>query len=174
MTNAPGKREDARIFMVETRFQKLAKRPGGISREKAIERADARIEEVKPTFDDWLDSELKGFAKLVKDAESGKADPDWIAKANFHARELRDSATTLGFELLSFIAGSLCDILDTVEAGTECNLESIMCHADALMLARQKSYRRLRPDQVPELTRGLRRVVDRVTTAQVGNGETRS
>ena len=38
-----------------------------------------------------------------------------------------------------------------------------MCHIDALMLARQKSYRRMRPEQVPELTKGLQRVVKHVT-----------
>jgi hypothetical protein len=174
MTHEPGKSGDARIFAVETRFQKLARRPGGISRDKAIERADAQIEQVKPSFDELLDGELKAFASLVKNAEGGEADPDWIAKATFHARELRDSATTLGFELLSFIADSLCDVLDTIAAGTKFNMESITCHVDALMLARQKSYRRLRPDQVPELTKGLRRVVNHVTTAHLGNEETRS
>ena len=174
MKGKPGASDDARVFAVETRFQKLARRPGGISREKAIERADAQIEEVKPGFDAWLDGELSEFASLIKAAEDGKADPDWIAKANFHSRELRDSATTLGFELLSFVADSLCDILDTIEVDTKYNMESITCHVDALMLAGQKSYRRLRPEQVPELTKGLRRVVNHVTIAQPGDEETRS
>ncbi len=154
---------DARVFPVETRFQKLAKRAGGISRDQAIERAQTAIEQAKPSFDNWLDTELQEFADLVRSAELGDADPAWIENANFRSRQLRDSATTLGFELLSFIANSLCEILDAMQTDSKCNMESIMCHMDALMLARQKSYRRLTPDQVPELTKGLRRVVKHVT-----------
>jgi hypothetical protein len=169
----PGK-HDARIFAVETRFEKLAKRPGGISRDTAIERAQSGIEEVKPEFDSWLDTELQELAKLIKTAELGKADPAWIESANFHSRQLRDSATTLQFELLSFIANSLCDVLDVIQVDNNYNMESITCHMDALMLARQKSYRRLRPEQVPELTKGLRRIVERVTILPPGAEEERS
>jgi hypothetical protein len=36
---------DARMFFVDTRFQRLARRSGGISREQAISQAQAGIEE---------------------------------------------------------------------------------------------------------------------------------
>jgi hypothetical protein len=168
-----GKR-DARIFAVETRFQKLAKRPGGVSRDTAIERAQSGIEDAKAEFDGWLDTELRELASLFKSAELGEADPGWIERANFHSRQLCDSATTQQFELLSFIANSLCDVLDVIQTDQNCNMESITCHMDALTLARQKSYRRLRPEQVPELTRGLRRVVEHVTILPPGAEEERS
>jgi hypothetical protein len=165
---------DARVFPVETRFQKLAKRPGGVSRDKAIERAEARIEEeVKPRFEDWLKGELEKLSSAIKAAERGEAAPGWVDTASFHCRELRDSAATLGFELLAFIANSFCDILDAIETEHKSNMESITCHMDALMLAGQKSYLPLRPDQVPELTSGLRRVVH-VTLAPTGADEANS
>jgi len=159
---------DARIFEVTTRFQRMAKRAGGVPRDKAIERAEAQIEEVKPGFDDWLDRELLEFDSLIKRAEDGNADRDWIAQANFRSRQLRDSAMTFGFELLSFIANSLCEVLDAIEADDKFNMETITCHLDALKLARKKSYRRLSPDQVPELTKGLSRVVKHVTLVPAG------
>jgi hypothetical protein len=34
------------------------------------------------------------------------------------------------------------------------------CHIDAFLLARTEPYRNLRPEQVPEMTSGLRRVVE--------------
>ena len=43
---------EARIFAVETRFQKLARRSGGIPRDQAIEQATLQIDAAKPTFDD--------------------------------------------------------------------------------------------------------------------------
>jgi hypothetical protein len=154
---------EARIFEVETPFHRKARRQGGVSREKAIEAAQARIEEAKPSFESWLDSELKEFASLAERARQGEDGSVWLDAVGFRARQLRDSSTTLGFELLSFIATSLCEILESVEAGAACNMEAVRCHMDALLLAGQKSYRRLRPEQVPDLTDGLHRVVKHVT-----------
>lgn len=154
---------DARIFPVDTRFQQMARRAGGIPRDRAIERAEAALEEARPGYDEWLERELEGLWELIKSAETGKAGPGWIDTAAFRCREIRDTAAPLGYELLAFIAGSLCELLDSFEADSECNMESIACHIDALMLARQGSYRHMKPEQVPELTKGLQRVVKHVT-----------
>jgi hypothetical protein len=155
----------ARIFAVDTRFQKLARREGGVPRDRAIEQARIGIEDVKSNFDDWLALELKEFKSLMKKVDGAEASADWIKTVNFHSRQLRDSSTTFGFELLAFIARSLCEILDSVEAGSECSMESITCHIESLFLAGQISYRHLKPEQVPELTEGLHRVVKRVTAS---------
>jgi hypothetical protein len=154
-----------RIFAVETRFQQLARRPGGVPRDKAIEKAQEKIEAAKPGFDAWLDAKLEALAAVVKQAGAGDGRSDWVEAANGHSRQLRDVGTTMGFELVTFIADSLCAILDAISAGAECNLESIQCHIDALFLVRQKGYRGLKPDQVPELTSGLRRVSEYVSTS---------
>jgi hypothetical protein len=153
---------NVRIFAVETRFQTMARREGGVPRDQALQQAQAEIEEVKPSFDGWFDEQIQELTGLIKSVQSSRAEADWIETANFRSRQLRDSSTTLGFELLAFIANSLCELLDSVEGGSECNMESIMCHVDALVLARQMPYRRLKPDQVPELTKGLRRIVKHV------------
>lgn len=152
---------EAHIFSVEMRFHKLARRGGGVSRDKVIEQAQDQIEKIKPGFDQWLEDELQQLTKLITAVEMGQAKPNWVNSANLLSRQLCDSSGTLGFQLLSFIAGSLCDVLDTMETGAECNMELIACHVDALNLAARKSYRRLQPEQVPELTEGLRRVVQR-------------
>lgn len=161
---ADGDDNEARVFTIETRFQKLARQPGGISREKAIESAAARIEEIKPTFDKWVGSELETLADIVKHAQAGNSQENWIEAANAHSRQIRDAGTTMGSELLTFIATSFCEVLDAVEAGAECNMESITCHVDALFLARQQRYHGMKPQDVPELTSGLRRVVAVVST----------
>lgn len=156
---------DVRIFPFETRFQKLARRSGGISRDKAIEAAQSKVEENKPGFEDWVAAELNALAAEIRRAQAGTGGQDWIEIANKHSRQLRDVGTTMGFELLTFIANSLCEVLDAVAAGAECNMESITCHLDALFLSQQRRYRNMKPDQVPELTSGLRRVVNFVNTS---------
>lgn len=157
--------EEVRIFHVETTFQKHARRPGGVPRDRAIKYAVARVDEVKSEVDDWLGKELETLAGIVRTAQAGEAGSDWIDIANRHSRHLRDVGTTMGSELLTYIAGSLCAILDEVAAGAPCNIDSITCHIDALFLARQRPYWHLKPEQVPELTAGLRRVVDHVSTS---------
>lgn len=160
--------KSVRIFPVETQFQKMARREGGIPREKAIEEASARVEEIRPGFEDWLVKELEildGIVKAAKAAKAGKAGPDWAEQANHHSRQLRDVGTTMGLVLLTFIAGLLCEILDEIAAGAECNMNSVTCHVDSLFLARQEPYRNMRPEQVPELTKGLRRIADKISTS---------
>jgi len=161
---AEGNDNEPRVFTVETRFQKLARQPGGIPRDKAIENATAKIEEIKPTFDDWVGKELEALSVLVHKVQTGGAGPDWVEAANLHGRQIRDAGTTMGSELLTYIASSFCEVLDAIEAGAECNMESITCHLDALLLARQRRYHGMKPADVPELTRGLRRVVEVVST----------
>jgi hypothetical protein len=154
---------EARVFLPKTRFQKLARRPGGVPRGRAVENADRKIEETKLGFDDWLDGTLAELIDAIQRAKSGEATDEWIEEAQFHANQLRDVGTTVGFELLTFVASTFCTILDGIKAGAECNMESLSCHIDALLLIRQKQYRNLHPDQVPELSRGLYQVAESVS-----------
>jgi hypothetical protein len=154
---------EARVFSPKTRFQTLARRPGGVPRKQAVENAQNKIEEAKLGFDDWLDGELNELIGWVERARSGAAVGDWIEAAQFHANQLRDTGTTVGFELLTFISNTLCTILDGIKAGAECNMDSLTCHIDALLLIRHQQFRHLRPDQVPELSRGLHRVAESVS-----------
>ena len=149
---------EARLFWVVTRFNTLTRREGGIPRDKAIEQAQDQIGRAAIGFDQWLGDELRQLTSLIADVESGKPEVDWLERANTGSRQLCESSGTLGFQLLSFVAGSLCDALDSIQAGAECNMEMIACHIDALNLTAGKSYRRLQPEQVPELTEGLRQV----------------
>ena len=160
-----GNDDNVKIFPVETTFQKQARRPGGIPRDRAIKYATSRVEEVKPELEDWLGKELDELASVVRKLQNDEAPADWIEIANGHSRHLRDVGTTMGSELLTYIAGSLCEILDEITAGAQCNIDSITCHLDALFLARQKPYWGMKPEQVPELTAGLRRVVNHVSTS---------
>jgi hypothetical protein len=156
---------DARIFSVETSFQKLARRPGGLARARALENAQATIDETKPGFETWLDRELRELEILVGKVKSGIAEPHWVEELCSHCRQLRDIGTTMGYTLLTFIANNLCEILENPNTGLEGNMEMITCHIDALLLARQAQYRDLRPDQLPELTGGLQRVAEFVRTS---------
>jgi hypothetical protein len=154
---------EARVFSPNTRFHALARRPGGVSRSQAISGAQAKIAEIQPEFGDWLAAEIKALGEAVEHLKSGEVEGEWIDRVLFHSNQLRDVGTTMGFELVSYVANTLSIILERIKAGADCNIDSIVCHMDALSLVRQESYRRLRPEQVPELLDGLHQVAEAVS-----------
>jgi hypothetical protein len=155
---------EPRIFPVDTNFQKMARRPDGISRDRAVERAEIEIAEAKVEFDEWLSRELAELTTAFEAARDNQQDPERVAELASRGRQLRDVTATMSFELLSFVGASLCDLLDSVSAEAEFPIDSIVCHLDALNLSARPDFRGLRPDQVLDLTRRLRRVVKRAST----------
>ena len=135
-----------------------------MSRARAIERAEIEIAEVKVEFDEWLSRELAELMTAFEAARDSQRDPGRLAELANRSRQLRDVTATMRFELLSFVGASLCDLLDSISAEAEFPIESIVCHLDALNLSARPDFRGLRPDEVPELTKGLRRVVKHAST----------
>lgn len=152
--------QGARIFPVDTRFQQLARRPGGATRERAIESAQRQIDDMKTDFVDWLDRELQQLSNLAQQVMNNPNDTAAFERTHQASRQLRDVGSTMGYELVTFIANNLCEILDAIKAGARCERDMIDCHMDALLLARTEPYRNLHPEQLPEMTSGLRRVVE--------------
>ena len=152
---------EARIFLVDTRFQQMARRPGGVPRAEALERAQATLDELKQDFPDWLDHQLQDLGVALRKLESAPIDVACLDKAYQSCCQLRDVGTTMGFELITLISSNLCDVLNAVRAGTPCDAQTIECHIDALVLTSKPPYCGLRPDQLPEMTSGLRQIVER-------------
>jgi hypothetical protein len=153
--------QDARMFFVDSRFEQLARRPGGMPRDEALERAQATIDGIRPSFAEWLDQELKELSKIVEqNGPHGSNDPNWVNTAHTQCLRMRDVGTTMGFDLVTFVAGNLSEIFEAINSGTDYRADLIDCHIQALLLARQEQYRNLRPEQLPELSSGLRRVAE--------------
>jgi hypothetical protein len=157
---------EAQTFFVDTHFQRMARRPGGLPRELAIERAQAQIDELKPEGTDWLDRELKELDVRVRQAGGNFSDESELDRAIQSCCQLRDVGASVGFELFTFIANNLCEILEAIKSGAAYEKNMILCHIDALFLASKNPYRSLRPEQLPEMTSGLRRVVELASISQ--------
>lgn len=154
------KGQEGHIFFVDTRFQRMARRPGGLTREDALARAHAQVDQLKPDFSGWLDREMQELSAALSQIEGNCTDALALDRAYLSCSQLRDVGTTMGFALVTLVANNLCDILDAIKAGTDYDKDMIDCHLNALILARTDAYRNLRPEQVPEMTSGLRRVVE--------------
>jgi hypothetical protein len=158
--------DDPHTFFVESHFQKMARRAGGIPRRQALENAQIAIDKIKLSFGDWLDGETASLAAAIKQGQSAApGDITWVEAGLVHARQIRDVGTTMGFELATFISANLCEMFEAIIAGAPPRHDLIECHKDAMVLAKQEQYRHLRPDQLPELSTGLRRILDVGTSA---------
>ena len=156
MSNGSGARE----FAVETDFHKKARRPGGITRNQAVGDAEAQIETLKEEFNDWLKDGLERLQSAIQLAETYPNNTMLVEDAFRSSCELRDIGTTMGYELVTFVANRFCEVLNAIRNGADYDKVLIRCHLDALQLARQDSYRNVSPDQVPDLCDGLRRAAE--------------
>lgn len=150
----------ANIFYADTRFERLARRPGGIDREQALQRAQVEVEEMKADFDVWIDGEFAKLNAALSEIAENPNEKGALERANVYCAHLRDVGSTMGYELVTFIARTLCEILEAYIAGAPYDQEVIDCHSNAFRLARMEEYRHMGPDQVPDLTNGLLRVVE--------------
>jgi len=153
--------DQAHEFPVETDFQKKARRPGGVTRRQAVGRARAQIETLQGEFTDWLNEGLNRLQAAIQLVETYPENQTLLEDAFRSSCELRDVGTTMGYALVTFVADRLCEVLDAVHDGASYDKELITCHLDALNLARQDSYRNVKPEQVPQLCDGLRRAAER-------------
>jgi len=152
--------QDARIFYADTRFERMARRPGGLEKDKALALAQVQVDELKPEFNDWLDRELHelglAFSRIKDDSSDGKS----FNHAYFSCTQLRDVGATMDLQLVTFVADNLCEILDAFNAGGAYDPDMIDCHMKALLLARTEPYRHLSPNKFPEMSDGLRYIVE--------------
>jgi chemotaxis protein histidine kinase CheA len=156
MSNGSGARE----FPVETDFQKKARRPGGVTRNQAVGNAQAQIETLKEEFTDWLKDGLDRLQSAIQLAETFPDNAMLVEDAFRSSCELRDIGTTMGYELVTFVANRFCEVLNAIRNGADYDKVLIRCHLDALQLARQDTYKNVSPDQVPDLCDGLRRAAE--------------
>lgn len=150
----------ATIFYADTRFERQARRPGGIERDKAVARAQAEVNDLKADFGVWIDKEFDQLNAALAQIASNPSDKAALKRAFDSSSQLRDVGGTMGYELVTFVAQTLCNIIEAYIAGAAYDQNVIDCHTNAFMLARMEQYRHLRPEQVPEMTKGLLRVVE--------------
>jgi hypothetical protein len=154
----PAASAEARIFPVDTNFQRMARRPGGVTRNPAMERAETKIAEVRVDFNKWLMESWPNSQTRLRWRANGRSirsgSPTFPTAAGSCA-----TLPTMRFELLSFVAASLCDLLDSINVKDEFPVDTTVCHLNSLTLAARLQFRGLRPEQAPDLTKGLRLLV---------------
>jgi hypothetical protein len=152
--------QDVSIFFPDTRFERMARRSGGLTREEAMRGAQAQLEEIKPDFEPWLDGQLQDLKTVLKGLTDGAPFSLSMDTGQRICAQVQDVGSTMGFGLVTFVANALFEILETVRAGAPYDKDMVSCHVDALFFVVREPYRNMSPEDVPELTAGLRKLAD--------------
>lgn len=156
MAHAP--RHDAETFYVETHFEHMAKRSGGPLRDEALAAAQRQIEEIKASFVDFLNHELSELGTTLAKLDANPGDVNLLDRSYRTCAQLQDVGTTMGYDLVTFVATTLCQVLEAIKAGAVYEKEMIDCHVDALLYVVREPH--MTRNQIAELSSGLRRIAD--------------
>lgn len=151
-------RHDAETFYVETHYERMARRPGGSPRDEALNAAQLQIDELKVGFVDWLDLQLKQLSGALADLDADPSATSLAERAYHLCAQVQDVGTTMGFSVVTFVAKTLCEVLESIKAGAIYEREMIGCHTDALLYIAKNPHRNLTQEQIAELSGGLRYV----------------
>ena len=97
-----------------------------------IAAAEAALAKMAASFDGWMEAETKRLADLWLEAEA--EDYAGEIREAFHraAHDIKGQAATLGFPIAGRIAGSLCRLLDGVEAAERLPRELVRQHVQSV------------------------------------------
>jgi hypothetical protein len=163
-----------REFFVVTELQRAARRPGGPDRNQALQAANDSINRIKSRFGPWLETEIDELRLLVAAAPSAKrSERARLVKAlRSHIEKVVDVAATMDYAMVSFIARNIQMICDAMDDGAEWDNDVIVCHIDALHLGAQRKYSKLKPQDLPELSDGLQRIIKATKLKRKDSGKT--
>jgi len=164
--NPPAK---ARAYFIDTDFHKTARLPGGVTRAEAIDNAQQNLDAITEDFEAALNDKMRDLLALVAPLGDNPVPPDLFGKLCADVRELRDSGTTMGYPLVTFVADNLCKILDLV--GGNITLPTVACHIDAMRLSTLPQYRKASLQNLPELINGLNLVAVAAKSRQAQDRE---
>jgi hypothetical protein len=158
MSHAP--RHDAETFYVETHFEHMARRPGGPLRDEALAKAQLQIDKLKNGFVDWLNRQLDDLSAALAQLDADPRDAIRSDRCRQICAQLQDVGTTMGHDLVTFVATTLGEVLESIKAGAAYEKEMIDCHIDTLFYVVREPHRNLTRNQIAELSSGLRRIAD--------------
>jgi len=149
------------IVQVQTRFGKMAGKPGRMTRNEAIGAADAYIEQIEPRYLIWAENDLKELIEITdqvfKESRLGEHFHGAYRKAN----HLRDLGDTFDYPVITRVADSMCELLMRLHDAGVYNREALETHMAALRLVCTARFKGVQPGSVKELLDSLHKLVNR-------------
>ena len=123
----------ALVLRLPNVLRKKADKPGGLTPQEAIGRAQAALAAFCDAYREWAEADVQ----RLKAASTGlHSDPEererHIREMYRIAHEMRGQAATFGFPLMSEISNSLCHFIETITRATPRDLQILNLHVNAL------------------------------------------
>ncbi len=158
-TNANKK---AKVIGAESRLSQLALRPGGVSRDVAVESANAAVDDLRTDYPKWLESDLAALQDLILNTHAnGGQDREELEEIYRKAAQIRDLGTSFDFPLITAAADSLCELIYRLMESSAYDSRGIDCHVKALKYLKRPKSQADKDDQALPLVRGLKALVER-------------
>jgi hypothetical protein len=150
-----------RIIAVKSRLSLLAGNAGGKSAAALIAAADGFIQAERGRFLEWVAGDLGALETLLSRLhDSSGSDTATAAAAYRKASEIRDLGGTFGYQRITDIADSLCELLYRLREAGLYSRDAIAMHEAALRLVCTTAAQP--PDAAArEMLAGLRRIVEK-------------
>ena len=151
---------DARKIKKTSRFAVMARRPGGLSREKAVAKADGTIEKLKSKYLDWVAKDMRALENHINAVHQleGARDEDMEA-AYTKAAEIRDLGATFDFPLTTEVADGLCELIHRLRHAGMYSHDALATHLSALQLVCTEAFKGKKAADEKPLLDGLGRVL---------------
>jgi len=151
---------DTRRIEKTSRFAVMARRPGGISREKALARAEESVENLKADYLEWVARDLRALENLINaiHEHEGARDDDMEA-AYTKTAQIRDLGGTFEFPLTTEVADGLCELIHRLRHAGMYSRDALQTQFGALKLVCTEAYKGKQANDEKTLLDGLKRVL---------------
>jgi len=151
---------NARRIEKTSRFAVMARRPGGVSREQALARAEETIEKQKDNYLTWVARDLGVLETCIQKIHEhqGAGDED-LAAAYSKTAQIRDLGATFGFPLTTEVADSLCELLHRMRHARTYGRGALQTHLEALKLVCTEAFKGKQANDEKPLLDGLGHVL---------------
>lgn len=150
-----------KVVPVQSRFSRMALRGGGIAAEDAIAAADSIIEQQRSRYFDWVTADLAALDEALNLLYGGSGMPSHHDAAYYKSAQIRDLGGTFGYDVITDVANSLCELLYRMRAARRYSRDCIEAHQSALKLVCTKEVETMPLEAQDALVSGLQRVVDK-------------
>jgi hypothetical protein len=148
-----------------SRFHRMALREGGISRGEAIKNVQKLIAGLKPTYLDWLESDMSALAVSLDALKVDRVSDEDFTNAYRRACVIRDLGATFGYGAVTDVADSLCELLTRLRANGIRHDGAIETHFRALQIVGSAESDALSHSVDSRLINGLRAISDKFPAA---------
>jgi hypothetical protein len=146
------------VVLLKTQNKLTARRGKGMTRDAAVERAEANVETLREKGVARIDELLESIQVLH---ESFRDDPATGLKPLYDASNVVGGlAPVFGFQALGAAAYSLCELLSHFEDGLAVNLDAVKIHVDGMTVLRKQDL--TGPDEAAAIADHMARLVAHV------------